>query len=225
MKYLIFILFTLLIASCSQPNNLTQQDRVMINKLSFDSNLVMDVRNITDSSFLVATTGEHSKWSFKDTSNYTTFKNKNISGIKFNQDSKSAYSLVIKLRDKFRERGYYIYISESNFGHSPDVVTILKTNDKFDVLRFEGTSGINYDITLEDIIDKLSIWDKKYGLKLVGSGIDFLEADYNHVPNDIDAYSKELYAFCPDIVDQGVGSLDALQADIKITKKLYLWWD
>jgi len=37
--------------------------------------------------------------------------------------------------------------------------------------------------------------------------------------------TKELYDFCPDIVDQGTGTMEALKLEITRTRELYLWWD
>ena len=39
------------------------------------------------------------------------------------------------------------------------------------------------------------------------------------------AFANEVYEFCPDIVDQGVGDVEKLAAGIAATKEVYLWWD
>jgi hypothetical protein len=39
------------------------------------------------------------------------------------------------------------------------------------------------------------------------------------------ALAKRMYDFCPDIVDQGVGDVKELAAELKRTGKLYFWWD
>lgn len=38
-------------------------------------------------------------------------------------------------------------------------------------------------------------------------------------------FSEEVYEFCPDIVDQGVGDMKKLKDSIKVNKELFLWWD
>jgi len=39
------------------------------------------------------------------------------------------------------------------------------------------------------------------------------------------AFAEEVYQFCPDVVDQGAGSIDALAEEMKRTNALFLWWD
>lgn len=39
------------------------------------------------------------------------------------------------------------------------------------------------------------------------------------------AVANELYRYCPDIVDQGTGTLSALAADMVMGRWWNLWWD
>ena len=41
----------------------------------------------------------------------------------------------------------------------------------------------------------------------------------------MDAFANEVYEFCPDAVDQGVGSIDELKKAITEMQGLWLWWD
>ena len=41
----------------------------------------------------------------------------------------------------------------------------------------------------------------------------------------MDAFVRELYPFCPDIVDQGAGSIEAAAAEMRDANALFLWWD
>jgi hypothetical protein len=34
-----------------------------------------------------------------------------------------------------------------------------------------------------------------------------------------------MYEFCPDIVDQGVGTVARLAQELSKSRKLYFWWD
>ncbi|MFD1436224.1 DUF4253 domain-containing protein [Kroppenstedtia eburnea] len=36
---------------------------------------------------------------------------------------------------------------------------------------------------------------------------------------------ERLYELCPDIVNQGVGSMEALIEFVEITGRVWLWWD
>jgi hypothetical protein len=213
------------LGGCGQSPKLSDNDKMLVSDLGFDSELVAMLRTMTDSSFSKASGNPDSELSFKDSMNYSAFISKNIVGISVRETPNNALAMVSKLRQDFEKKGYFIYISESNFGYSPDEVTVLKTNDKFDLLRFEGSNGINYDIFVEDVIAKLTIWDKNYGLDFIGVGFDFIQAGYTTLPQNINEYAQELYEFCPDIVDQGVGTVEALEKEIVNSGQLYLWWD
>ena len=34
-----------------------------------------------------------------------------------------------------------------------------------------------------------------------------------------------MYAFCPDIVDQGAGTIEDLTSDLERRNDFYFWWD
>jgi len=43
---------------------------------------------------------------------------------------------------------------------------------------------------------------------------------------DLDSFAKDLYSFCPDVVDQGAGSHEALVQALKQSNgDVTLWWD
>ena len=44
-------------------------------------------------------------------------------------------------------------------------------------------------------------------------------------PDNWGAFAQEVYEFCPDIVDQGVGDVGALAEILDDTRRVYLWWD
>jgi len=224
LRVLIFMTMLAPIVGCGQ-SNLLDMDKKWIKELNLDSELIKELRKYTDSSFRVASGNIDAELGYKDAMNYKKFLEKNVIGVSFDATEDMAFKLISNLREKFREKGYFIYISEMNSGYSPEEVTILKTNDKFDLLRFEGTNGVNYDIYTEDIIARLTDWDKKFGLDIFATGFDAVQTYYINRPPDLEEFTKELYEFCPDIVDQGAGTLDELKLVVARTKQIYLWWD
>ena len=123
--------------------------------------------------------------------------------------------------------GYFAFISERNYGiqGALDHVSLLKASDPYDRLRIMGTNGWNYDISPEVVIARLKKWDAEFGLVLSGVGFDWMEAQFRRQPANMLEYAKEVYAFCPDVVDQGTGTVEGLAADMKRTNTLFLWWD
>jgi hypothetical protein len=123
--------------------------------------------------------------------------------------------------------GYFAFISERNYRikGAPDSVSLLKTSDPYDALRTMGTNGWNYDISPEMVIARLKAWDARFGLVLHGVGFDWLEARFQRQPDNMLEFAKEVHTFCPDVVDQGSGTVEALARDMARTDTLFLWWD
>lgn len=42
---------------------------------------------------------------------------------------------------------------------------------------------------------------------------------------DPKALAKRMYAFCPDIVDQGCGTVGRLAKELVKTQRFFFWWD
>ena len=214
------------LASCNQTKDTSSNgDQKLLDELAFDKDLLGGIRKHTDSAFRVAESSADAEMSFKDSADYKRFKEKNVRGLSFSVSEEMSLSILADLHDKFKSKGYLLYISENNSGYGADEITVLKTDDMFDALRFEGTNGINYDIYTDDIIEKLKLWNDQFGLDIFAASFDLVQARYIKMPPDMKAHAEETYAFCPDIVDQGTGSVEALQEETQKTQQLYLWWD
>jgi len=59
----------------------------------------------------------------------------------------------------------------------------------------------------------------------LGMGFDWVEGRFRDEIRDPDALARRFYAFCPDIVDQGTGSVAALARELRTSQALYCWWD
>jgi hypothetical protein len=71
-------------------------------------------------------------------------------------------------------------------------------------------------------------WHGRYGAELVGISGDTLNLRVTSRPGTREeamALAREQYQYCPDIVDQGVGSISALAATRMATDWWYFWWD
>jgi hypothetical protein len=75
------------------------------------------------------------------------------------------------------------------------------------------------------VLERYTQWAEKYGLRLVGAGSDWIEAEFTRPPSDWKVFAAEVYEFCPDVVDQGTGSVPALAEEMKAQNAVYLWWD
>ncbi|MDP4008873.1 MAG: DUF4253 domain-containing protein [bacterium] len=148
-------------------------------------------------------------------------------GISAVVDQKHVQSIIEGLRPTLSASGYTVFQSESNFGFVPDAVGIIKTHDQYDILRIHETNGANYDIFTEDIIRVLQEWELRYNLGILirGADYDWFEADIERFPEDMISFARNVESLCPDVVDQGVGSIGALAQAMERDGILYCWWD
>ena len=150
-----------------------------------------------------------------------------LKGLVFTEENAKSYRTVFALKEMFRNKGYSIFLLENNFniGNKPDYIGVLKTIDKFTILKQIATDGINYGITNDSLISIIRNFDKKYSLELIGASGDWCEFIVHNEPKSWIQFAKEVYKVCPDVVDQGAGTIQALAEEMKRTKRLYFWWD
>ena len=129
------------------------------------------------------------------------------------------------LNGEFEDTDYHAFYSNIGYGDGPELVCIIKCTDMYDILRAFKTNGTNYDIDTDNLINKLDNWDREYGLSIIGADFDWVDVKFDKLPQDVKAFSEEIYEFCPDAVDQGVGSIEELGKYIKENKSVFLWWD
>ena len=136
----------------------------------------------------------------------------------------TGYESLAALRGKLVGTPYRAYLADNAFGHGVDKLAVLQADDA-GYLAIARTDGINHDLDHAAVMAKYREWHAKYGLRLVGAGLDWLEAEFERPPADWKAFAREVQAFCPDIVDQGTGDVDALAREMEQQNTLYLWWD
>jgi hypothetical protein len=152
---------------------------------------------------------------------------KQYPGFLFNSANSRTKNIVDGLYNPLKDKGYTIFTLDQNFGidNKPDVIAVLKSKDKFEILRQVQTDGINWDIDNDSLINLIKKFDKKYSLELVGAGDDWCEFKITNDVKDWVRLAKEAYKVCPDIVDQGTQTVAKLAEEMKRTKRLYFWWD
>lgn len=145
-------------------------------------------------------------------------------GVAFKVHPDSTMARIESITKRIRPEGYAIYRSRMGFGGEPDEVCVLMTQQlDMVILRYEQTDGINYDITTDSLIQVLEAWDLK--LTVIGASSDWMEASIDTPVSDWNVLARQVYAFCPDVVGQGTGTVEALAEEMRRTNTLYLWWD
>ena len=71
-------------------------------------------------------------------------------------------------------------------------------------------------------------WNALYGAEIVCFSSDTLECRVDRQPANREqalALAREQYLYCPDIVDQGTGTIQALAAGLLASDGWFFWWD
>jgi len=86
----------------------------------------------------------------------------------------------------------------------------MELHEAIGKMRTLQTSGTNYDLSTEDIIERLQDWASLCDFTIDEVAADRIEIDFQSLPEDLDEFCEEIYEFCPDTVDQGYGSVDEM---------------
>ncbi len=190
------------------PPSLTGEEESLAQQVGFETDALLAVKQETTNALAA----------LKDPEGKTI-------GVQSDVAQDEATDIVGALRRTLEPMGYLAFQSEMNFGSEPDRIGIIKSTDQYDILRSRQTDGINYGLTNEAVVAKLQEWEAKSAFQIIGADFDWVEVEFETVPEDIDAFAREVYDFCPDTVDQGVESVQALGTAIEKEKTLFLWWD
>jgi hypothetical protein len=148
-------------------------------------------------------------------------------GFAVNVSSARAEQLVTAAQPRFLERGFYLFRSEQHFGigGERDRVALFPRSDPYEILRVMGTNGWNYDIGPDSIAAWLKGLAHNHPFVLTGMGFDWVEGRFDSHIGDAGALARHFHAFCPDIVEQGTETVEALARELAESQRLYCWWD
>ncbi len=203
---------------------LTENEKRLCDSLQIDPTIIQDIRQYNQSEMESFHYSLGKIFQYGETFEIDPIR---LQGLVFTEQNAKSYDLVFKLKDQLKKKGYSIFLLENNFdiNDEPDYIGVLKTTDKYEVLKQIGTDGINYDITNDSLISIIHQFDKECSLELVGASGDWCEFIIHKAPSDWMKFAEEAYDVCPDIVDQGVGTIEALATEMRRSKRLYFWWD
>ena len=155
------------------------------------------------------------------------------------------YSVVVEnkhLYDFFEDitfalgSGYSVFIGTTNFlapindkdikkGKRYSELVITKKTTWDNILRMAESDAINYDFDTEDLIKKIKEYDDKYGIEISHAETDTVVLGFKKLPEDLGELTKDIYEFCPDIIDQGSGDMNSIAESLEETNSIFLWWD
>jgi hypothetical protein len=225
---LLFGVYSFAISCNSQPVNhayISEGERKITDSLKMDTSVVALLRKYTDSTIEPF----HYSLSRQINPDGTEIELDpvHLQGIVFREHTETTEVLIEKLWKPLYDRGYTLFKVDQNYGigNKPDVMGIAKTRNKYDILTAVQTGGVNYDIDNDSLLKIIKVFDNKYSLDLIGASGDYCEFIINKKPQNWLTMAKEAYKVCPDIVEQGANTVEALAREMKRTGRLYFWWD
>jgi len=156
-----------------------------------------------------------------DENNYQIF----VPGLAVSVPEDKTDRILASLRQKLIPLKYLPFICEINAGLKTDKIGIIKSIDHYDILRIMNPDGDEYGISNQDIIDHLKEWEWTSAFDIIGADSDWVELEFKTLPLDLRTFAVDVYAFSPDAVDQGAGSIEGLIKEIKRTNRLFLLWE
>ncbi len=99
------------------------------------------------------------------------------------------------------------------------------TKDPFEVIAAVQTDGCNCSLGTGDILDWLRELQAEQPFVLTMIAPDSLGGRFLEPVRDPKGLARRMYAFCPDIVDQGCGTVQELARQLKKSDQLFFWWD
>jgi Domain of unknown function (DUF4253) len=129
------------------------------------------------------------------------------------------------LQNDFLPRGCFVFISDDNAYEPSHCLTILPTTDKYEAIAALGFNAANYDIGTGYIIQWLQELEAEQPFILTSIHIDLLSGRFLSAVKNPETLAERMYEFCPDLVDQGVESVEELAESLRTSDLLYFWWD
>jgi hypothetical protein len=119
--------------------------------------------------------------------------------------------IIADLQPELLPRGYRAFWSERrapNGRRQTDEVVVLKTTDSYQIIPIRRPDGANYGVFTHDIVAKLREWEHRCQLTVFGAASDWVAIKFETPPENFCRFAEEVYEFCPDSVEQGVGLMN-----------------
>ncbi|HEX7469988.1 MAG TPA: DUF4253 domain-containing protein [Verrucomicrobiae bacterium] len=149
-----------------------------------------------------------------------------VGGFSFDVPQPKIEAILFKAHTNFLAKGFYLFRYDQMFGihGQPDKVGLLPTANKYDVMAALEVNGAKYSLHTAGIIEWMKKLEQEQPYVLTGIGTDYMEGYFTTPVEDPRGLARRMYKFCPDIVDQGGGTVDKLVNEL-LKGKLYFWWD
>lgn len=175
---------------------LTAEERNLVAAIGFDENVCELVKEQTRGTLnrLTALTEE--------------YEAEDTNGLSVAVDRQVVEPVIGKLQPQLLPQGYRAFWSEmceANGLVKSEEIALLKTTDHYSIIHIRRSCGANYGVSMDDVITKLKEWETRCRFEIFGAGSAWVAVQFHTLPEAICAFAEEIYDFCPDTVEQGVG--------------------
>ncbi len=133
-----------------------------------------------------------------------------------------AYIIIKNCKKRFSDKGMRLFAHSEK--DSETRIVAFKSNKESSILLFTGTTGKTMETSNDKIISLIDKWSDQFDFSIQGAGSDWLQLDFETLPEDQDAFAEEVFEICPDIKTE-FDYNEKLIDSIKRSKILGLWWD
>lgn len=130
-----------------------------------------------------------------------------------------------ELQRQFLERGCFVYEPGYSYGDGPEKLCIIPSTNKYEAIALHQTNGCNCGIGPGYVVEWLKELEAEQPFILTCIAHDTLSGRFLTPFDDPDGWAERMYDFCPDIVDQGCGSVELLAETLADSDNLFFWWD
>ncbi len=151
------------------------------------------------------------------------FESRRLAG--FSVHSRKGDDLINRFRTELRPQGYLIFKSHKGYGSLSDIISIVKGNSSYDILKIQGTEAPGYQLDTKSIISWLKAQQQQGSFVVTGAGTDWVEAHFIKPPRNMLPFARKVAAFAPDVLAHGPRTAEKLAERMGKTEGFYLEWD
>jgi hypothetical protein len=133
--------------------------------------------------------------------------------------------IISSLSPAFRSQGFLIFRSQQNYGSVPDVLTVIRGKNSYDILLVQKTEAPRHHLDTKAIIKWLKVQQRAGAFVITGAGADWLEARFTQSPKNMNAFARNVASFAPEVLAENHGTIEKLADTMTRINGFSLWWD
>ncbi len=143
----------------------------------------------------------------------------------FSVRTKHSEELISTYRSGLRVKGFLIFKSHRGYGSLPDIVSVIRGQSSYDIIKVQETEAPNYQLDTKAIVAWLKEQQSLGTFFIIGAGSDWVEARFIKPPHSMLAFAKKIYAFAPDVFGREIQTVEKLAERMDKMNGFLLVWD